>query len=405
MQLPERSDMGNLPFGIDFVVEQDLSPLGYSKRRSNEGYTVNCPFCEKSGLTPDKHHKLAINTTINVAHCFRCNSGYNIIGLHSALCNLSHDEAKKDLLNRWNGLSSDVKAQIHASNTEIQERQKKKLYPAPIEYRDEIYCKLLNQLSLSDEHHDDLIRRGLTEEEIVSGGYRSVPVIGLETFASKCFSYETSKAIRNHREWGIPGFFDIKKEPKMVRNPSGYFIPVIADNGMISELQIRFDNPAKDAPKEEIENFAKYKPFTSDYSNKIDGCTSSGCENIHYAGDWSTVPDTCVLTEGILKANVASCLAGRLKRTTPRPFLAIDGVNKYQLLAFELLKLKDKGLKKVVVALDMDYREKPQVKNALDHIKEIISEVGLEQSMFTWDSSDNKKGIDDFLLALIQNNN
>jgi len=57
-------------------------------------------------------------------------------------------------------------------------------------------------------------------------------------------------------------------------------------------------------------------------------------------------------------------------------------------------------LKKVVIAVDMDYRDKPQVANALENIKEIISGVGLDYETFNWDPK--YKGIDDYFLAVLQ---
>ena len=58
------------PFGIDFVVEQDLVPLGIVKIPNPKGFNINCPFCEQRGLKPDKHHKYAIDRYKNAAYNF-----------------------------------------------------------------------------------------------------------------------------------------------------------------------------------------------------------------------------------------------------------------------------------------------------------------------------------------------
>ena len=100
-----------LPFGIDFVVEQDLVPLGIEKIPNSNGYSFNCPFCQKKGLKPDRKHKYAINIYKNVGHCMRCGAGHGIITLHRDLVDtgLTNEEAKQDLYNRWKGLPSDVR--------------------------------------------------------------------------------------------------------------------------------------------------------------------------------------------------------------------------------------------------------------------------------------------------------
>ena len=70
----------------------------------------------------------------------------------------------------------------------------------------------------------------------------------------------------------------------------------------------------------------------------------------------------------------------------------------------ELQKLKDwgTGLKNVVIAVDMDYREKPQVAAAMRKIEKIISDVGLQYTVFKWDPQ--YKGIDDYYLAKLKHN-
>ena len=80
--------------------------------------------------------------------------------------------------------------------------------------------------------------------------------------------------------------------------------------------------------------------------------------------------------------------------------LGLVGVYNTEGLAEELYKLKTwgPGLQKVVIAVDMDYRDKPQVADALENIKEIISGVGLKYEMFNWNPK--YKGIDDYFLAI-----
>jgi len=399
------SNFKKLPFGIDFVVEQDLVPQGIRKVPNTQGYSINCPFCVQKGLKPDRHHKYSVNIYKNVGHCMRCESGHGILGLHQALSKtpISLDEAKEDLMKRWNGLPSDVQVKLAKVLEELEEENRRQLFPAPIEIRDEVYRAFLDQLFLSKKHHDDLIARGLTEEEIEQGMYKTVPSMGFKTFAVNSMSYEIKDTLRRHVHWGIPGFYDIRSdEPKIVKCDSGYFVPVRDENMLISGMQIRYDPLPEDAPDIKKEYYAKYKWFTSNYKERKDGCTASGCESIHYATRLFKVPESIILTEGVLKADIASRVGGRIKGIGPIPVLGLVGVYNTEGLLEELYKLKNwgSGLKKVVIAVDMDYRDKPQVANALENIKEIISGVGLDYETFNWDPK--YKGIDDYFLAVLQ---
>lgn len=394
------SNFKKLPFGIDFVVEQDLVPQGIRKYSNSTGYSFNCPFCEKKGLKPDKHHKYSVNIYKNVGNCLRCGTGHGILSLHRDLAggHISIDEAKQDLLNRWNHLPSNVQIEMTQVKERLDEENARQLEPAPTEICDEVYRKFLSQLTLSEKHKKDLLNRGLTEEEIEKGMYKSVPQCGFTTIASNCFSYEIRDALKRHIKWGIPGFYDIReKEPKVVRCDNGYFVPVRNEIGLISGMQIRYDNLPDNAPAVKKEHFAKYKWFVSNYKEKKDGCTASGCENIHYTGDFSS-PKQVILTEGVLKADIASIIGGKIKGQSPIPVLGLVGVYNAENLNFELAKLKDRGLEKVTIAVDMDYREKPQVAKALGNIKERIEYVGLKYEIFNWNSD--YKGIDDFLKAV-----
>lgn len=397
------SDWKKLPFGIDFVVEQDLVPQGISKVKYSSGYSINCPFCAKLGLKPDRKHKYAIDIYKNVGHCFRCGSGHGMLSLHQALSKtpITLKEAEEDLLKRWNGLPSNVQIELAKVKEKLDEENKSKLEPAPIEIRDDVYNRFLDLLTLSKKHHDDLIARGLSEEEIIRGKYKTVPAGGFKTFAQRStfnIAYDFSK----HKKWGIPGFYGVgTSDVGVVALDNGYFVPVRDENGLISGMQIRFDPLPDNAPEYKKEHYAKYKWFTSNFKDKVKGCSASGCENIHYAGDWSKAPKQVILTEGVLKADVAAALSKRMTGKKAQPILGLVGVYNYERLSDELAKLKClKGLEKVVLAVDMDYREKPQVAQAMNNIIEIIKKYNLECEVFKWDPQ--YKGIDDYFLAIVK---
>lgn len=390
----------DMPYGIDFVVEQDLVPLGIKKIPNSKGYNFNCPFCAKALGKQDKHHKYSVNIYKNVGHCFKCGASHGVLSLHAELCGLTLKEAAEDLDKRWNNLPVDTKTKLSQVKDKLEEENSKQLEPAPTEILDDIYKKFLNQLTLSDKHKQDLLKRGLNEEQIEKGMYKTVPQVGFVSIAKNCFDYETKDVFKRHYKWGVPGFYDIRKEPKFVRCDSGYFVPVRNEFGQIAGMQIRYDALKEGASEEKKNHYAKYKWFTSNFRELEGGCSATGCENIHYASysQFNSNLKTVMLTEGVLKADVASYLGGKIKGKEPIPILGLVGVYNTQNLNFELAKLKMKGLEKVIIAVDMDYLEKKQVAQALADIESRIEEVGLKHEMFKWDPK--YKGIDDFLLEV-----
>lgn len=351
-----------LPFGIDFVVSSDLGSLpGFNPRKaSGSSYDIDCPFCGGK-------RKMNINTAKNVAKCNKCGcgNGYNAITLHAALTGLSNKESYADLQNRWNGLDSEVKLSFESKVTESLG-----LVPCDIAIRDKVYRRLLERLSLSTKHEQDLVRRGLTHVQITEGMYKSVPCTGFHTLAYDAV-YESGaiKMLSGHKNWGIPGFTDIDNPSKIALRgrKSGYFVPVKTMDGYISGMQIRYDALPDNASQEEKDSYKKYSWYSS--SEKETGCTVTGCENIHFAGDWSTIPEDINLTEGVLKADVAAALS-------EKPFLGLVGVNNMKQLEKVLSRLMMLGAKHVNLYIDMDYKEKKEVAAALLGIKKEINKVG-----------------------------
>jgi len=366
MQQVETKNKQELPFGIDFVVQQDLANSLEFKvwKASNSSYDITCPFCGSK-------RKMNINTSKNVAKCNKCGcgKGYNTITLHASLTGLTNSEAYKDLLDRWNGLDSSVQTQyLNYSNTFESDTK-----PAPIEIRDKVYRAFLSHLELSDKHRNDLLQRGLTEQQIKDNLYKSVPVIGLHTIAYHSI-VETSVIddLYEHKQWGIPGFTDIRDVQKMSckTRKSGYFVPVLTKEGLISGMQIRYDKLPNDATQQEIENYKKYSWYSS--SESENGCSVTGCENIHFAGNWKTGDFTSInLTEGVLKADVASALSNT-------PFIGLVGVNNIAQLSKTLSSLQYmRNTSNVNIYVDMDYRTKKEVANALVGIKKEINRAGV----------------------------
>lgn len=339
---------------MEYVLKRNSTKL-INQQKSAMGIDYDCPFCRGK-------RKFNVNVIKGAWRCNKCGEAGYAVSLHSKLNGLSYKDALKDL-------GSDGYVEIKPKD------MSKEPVTVSLWARDKAYNTMLQEIVLNPEHRADLLKRGLTLEQIQKNGYKSFPMSSHSLIARKCCE-ELKGANPRLR---LPGFYDVTtNEPHMVRRRSGYLVPCRTIDGKISGFQIRHDDNSK----------AKYTWFTS--SEKMTGGSLSGCENIHFAGDWSKIPETVYLTEGVLKADVASALSGK-------NFIGIAGVNNVSQLPKVLDDLKKRGVIRIAIALDMDYREKQEVAKALLHIKEIIKASGLEQVMLTW--NEEYKGIDDFLLS------
>ena len=109
--------------------------------------------------------------------------------------------------------------------------------------------------------------------------------------------------------------------------------------------------------------------------------------------------------EGALKADIASVLYDRIdSKAGPHLFLGLTGVNNISQLSDALRYCADRGTRKIGIFIDMDYRSKKEVADALNRILEIISSircpdgVPLQYQIMEWDEK--YKGIDDYLLSV-----
>lgn len=378
----------HLPFGVDYVVSIDLPDQ--KRWKAAKGFDMDCPFCMGK-------RKLNVNLEKNLWRCAKCDESGNTISLHAKLANLDNKEAYQDLMRRYKGLPANEKAKI-----KVMPKPEIEYIPALTLTRGLFYSAFLDNLSLSEKHRENLIKRGLTDEQIKKFGYKSCPYlvssIVVKTLNETQIPLSMSNAEKMYLEKGqryqIPGIAGFGNNAHTSR-AAGYFVPVRNKHGEIVRMQIRRDMPDK-LSEEEKESFARYITFSS--GNEKEGVSSSGVENIHYVGfetksvyidDYKT-PEVVCLTEGALKADVAHSLSGWA-------FIALMGVSSQAQLIGELEFLKKHGTKKIMICFDADYREKPSVADALKKAKEKIESVGLKYEMVNWDPK--YKGIDDFLLA------
>lgn len=380
-------------YGIQFVVDQDLPKDTFKRTRAAIGFNITCPFCGGK-------NKFNVNPK-GFARCAKCgdghdsSKGFDAIKLHSVLTGMNRKEAEQDLNKRWQGLPSD--AQVKYLQPDIPEATEKIM---PIELRNEFYKSYLKCLKLKKSHYQNLIDRGLSKEFIIKEGFKSLHddkntneltnkiVDNLDATTKRYLKQDFNKL---NVRYAVPGFSKLftKNQNIVTYQNDGFLIPVRRITGEIEGFQIRHDdNVSKN------EKFTRYSWLSSSFVEG--GIGTKDLKNIHHTGfdtfieKYGKHPETVYLTEGCLKADIASQLCGR-------PFIALMGVNNISQLADELQAQKNMGCKNICVAIDMDYRDKKEVNQALKKIMKIIREAGLHAILAEW--CNEYKGIDDYLLA------
>ena len=96
------------------------------------------------------------------------------------------------------------------------------------------YHALLSELTLSESHHESLQRRGLTDDQIVSLGYKTLPTNGRRELAARLQANGIRLA-------GVPGFY-LEAGRWQLAGPVGIAIPVRDTKQRVMGLQIRCDN-------------------------------------------------------------------------------------------------------------------------------------------------------------------
>lgn len=290
--------------------------------------------------------------------CNLCGVSGNSVTLYARLHGLSNSEAFRELSR--GGKVYPLPRQPASQNTEPQ--------PKPLALRHTVYTDMLSLLTLSGEHRQNLRERGLSDERIDRNQYRSMP----QTPESRKLLASLLQSMR-HDLHGIPGFRTSYGQWTL-SGPNGFLIPVRNKDGLIQGMKIRLD---------EGEPGRKYRWLSS--RSAPNGTRSYSW--IHVTGN--TTGKRAYITEGPLKGDVASYLSDDAL------FVCIGGV-------FALHGLKDTlidlGVSEVVEAMDMDQMTNPQVRRAIQSIRQEVQSIhGIRYSKYVWDPL--YKGIDDYYLS------
>lgn len=342
---------------IDAIDKLGL-PSPPPNRRS---YNIECPNCDFGSSSRKNSKHLNINLDKNAWRCPRCKEGGYVFELVMFYRDCNRDEAKQFLLT-GNSTSSGTNKRKQVEYVKMAEKM------ADINVRHKAYSALLNKLTLTQKHRENLHNRGLTDADIERIGYKSIT-------SDMNLTNICNKLIANKIELeGVSGFYQTKAGVWTMDKANGILIPFRDENGLIQGLHIRNDNDTK----------RKFRWFSS--FDKLNGCGSKSYT--HIVGNLNT--DTILLTEGGMKADIINALSGHT-------VLAIAGVNCLASLNDTLKILHKKGIRHIRTAFDMDYLTNPNVSDAYEEMTKLIVQLGFSYSTLIWDS--NQKGLDDYLWA------
>lgn len=376
----------DFPFNIDDIA---LNLLGLRTQKGFPSATVShyrvlCPFCTSS------HYSLDIVRDRNIWSCQACGNTGGMLDLYKKvkygeMTSMTNGEAYKEIVEQ---LNCESYAPVY-KKTEVSYAKESDTKGTKERHKVYSEMKKLPYFMLAEKHRLNLLNRGLTSAQIKANGYFSSP--------SKQFDFLVASELikKGYNLEGIPGFYlddgtrynQLKKNYSEIPGyrdgeqnwafkswPSGFYIPIRNEYGMIVSIQTRTEN-------------SKCKYIFLSSADMSLGSKAVSCA--HYAGNFVDRPTKVYLTEGPLKADIAHGLSGEA-------FIALPGVNNYTAMKDVLLTLKKIGVKTIASAFDMDCFTNPQVAKAVKNHKQLIIEAGFSYEFCRWD--ERFKGIDDYLL-------
>lgn len=228
---------------------------------------------------------------------------------------------------------------------------------------------------LKPEHGDHLLdKRGLSDTTVAANLYASCP--SGNAWRVICAELRAQFGEKLH---GVPGFYRDLKGGWQFVPCDGFFIPVRDVRGRIVGLQVRRDRDLK----------PKYLWFST-RPDKFPCGASSGAP-VHYAKpDLARRSGSALLTEGALKADIIS----ESEDVAVIAVAGVTAVNPETLAAQVQREIPE--LQSITIAFDMDWRHKPEVKDALLRVERAMA-AHFKVMVRVWDI-ENGKGFDDLLL-------
>lgn len=315
-------------------------------------YYIPCPCCDDK---PKSRH-LNINLRKDVFRCPRCGFSGGVFDLYSYYARIPREQVLSTLRDRLS-----VPAVRQAFHPPVLAEENPL---TDVDARHATYTALLSRLTLASDHRENLLRRGLSQEDISRLGYKTTPVLGFTALA---------KHLREEGCYvaGVPGFYKEQDQWTLKFPGRGILIPVRDQQKRIQGMQVRLDNVEK----------RKFRWLSS--AGLPEGCGAKTW--VHLAGEPRPL---VLLTEGPMKADVIHFLTGQT-------VLAVAGVNSLSQLKPVLEKLQAAGMEQIMTAFDMDYLVNPHVQNGQENLNRLLEECGIAYGTYLWDPQ--YKGLDDYI--------
>ena len=315
-------------------------------------YYIPCPCCDDK---PKSRH-LNINLRKDVFRCPRCGFSGGVFDLYAYYARIPREQVLSALRDR---LSVPAVRQTFHHSPLVEENPL-----TDVDARHATYTALLARLTLASDHRENLLRRGLSQEDISRLGYKTTPLVGCGSLAKRL--QEEGRYLA-----GVPGFY--KEDGRWsVKFPGrGILIPVRDAKGRIQGVQVRLDNAKK----------RKFRWVSS--AGLPEGCGAKTW--VHLAGETRPL---VLLTEGPMKADIIHALTGQT-------VLAVPGVNSLAQLGPALEQLQAQGLECIMTAFDMDYLTNPHVGEGQRNLAALLEQRGIPYGTYLWDPR--YKGLDDYI--------
>ena len=368
--------MSNYQYELPFDIMDVARILNIRiKRPGRKSVYTDCPLCG------DTRGKMNLNLEKNQFRCNYCQESGGAIALYAKVHGVSNSTAYREICEILYG-----NAPAKEYQTLFQKKEKPDLPSnselASVHDRNQTYEMMLSMLQLTDKHIDDLIKRGLSLEQIKEYGFKSTPAFGYVQLVKNLI--DKGCVIE-----GVPGFYEKANGDWTINfnsRCSGILIPYRTISGLIQAFQICLDEPFVDEKGKKT----KYIWLSSVDEEKG---VSSGSP-AHFIGD--PCDESVFVTEGGLKAYVAHALSGRT-------FLANAGVGNVETFREPFEILKRNGTKNMYEACDMDKTVNENVAKGVKKLIELIKEYkfNVKSMKWKWDKKQPgiNKGIDDMLLS------
>jgi hypothetical protein len=239
---------------------------------------------------------------------------------------------------------------------------------------DRVYGAVFRHLGLADQHREELLRRGLDSAAIENGGYRSLLQRGRAEIARELLARFPQDLLLS-----VPGLQLHSRQNGQYLSfggPTGLLVPVRDLAGRVVSLKVRRD--AQD-------NGPKYLYISS---AACGGPGPGAPVHVPLSAGRHGPRDTVRVTEGELKADVATHLSGILT-------ISVPGVSAWRGVVPVLAEMAPRV---VHLAFDADAATNARVARATKATAEALALEGYDVLLESWDSL-LAKGVDDALAA------